>query len=269
MNQITIQCRLVASESTRQLLWKLMAEKNTPLINELIEQVTQHDDFELWRQKGKIPSSAVSQLCQSLRTDPRFQGQPARFYTSASHAVDYIYKSWLKLQKRLQDQLQGKIRWLEILKSDRELIEISNCDRARIRQKATEILASITVPSPTERSETQQTRKRRKSKQAENSSSSKSVSSLLVEAYSKTTNILDRCAISYLLKNRCQVTECDEESDKFAKRRRKVEIQIKRLQEQLEGRLPKGRDLTGQSWLNTLVTASTTVPQDNTEAKRW
>ncbi|MBN3925813.1 hypothetical protein [Nostoc sp. NMS4] len=37
MSQITIQCRLIASESTRQKLWKLMAELNTPLINELLQ----------------------------------------------------------------------------------------------------------------------------------------------------------------------------------------------------------------------------------------
>ena len=34
MSLKTIQCRLVAKESTRQQLWELMAHKNTPLINE-------------------------------------------------------------------------------------------------------------------------------------------------------------------------------------------------------------------------------------------
>lgn len=46
MSQITIQCRLVASPETRQQFWTLMAERNTPLINTLIEQVGQHEDFE-------------------------------------------------------------------------------------------------------------------------------------------------------------------------------------------------------------------------------
>jgi hypothetical protein len=55
MSQITIQCRLVASEPTRQYLWKLMADTNTPLINELLKQVGQHPDFEAWRHKGKLP----------------------------------------------------------------------------------------------------------------------------------------------------------------------------------------------------------------------
>jgi hypothetical protein len=46
VSQITIQCRLVASPETRQQLWLLMAERNTPLINTLIEQLSQHPDFE-------------------------------------------------------------------------------------------------------------------------------------------------------------------------------------------------------------------------------
>jgi hypothetical protein len=72
MSQITIQCRLVASASTRQKLWKLMAELNTPLINELLMQMRQHPDFETWQQKGRISAVIVKQLCEPLKTDPRF-----------------------------------------------------------------------------------------------------------------------------------------------------------------------------------------------------
>ncbi len=72
MSQITVQCRLIASESTRQQLWTLMAELNTPLINELLQQLSKHPDFEKWRQNGKFPSTVVSQLCQPLKTDPQF-----------------------------------------------------------------------------------------------------------------------------------------------------------------------------------------------------
>jgi hypothetical protein len=75
--------------------------------------------------------------------------------------------------------------------------------------------------------------------------------------------------IAYLLKNRCALPDSEEDPQKFAQRRRKAEIQVQRLQDQIEGRMPKGRDLTGQSWLETLITAATTVPQDNAEAKRW
>jgi len=254
MSQITIQCRLIASEATRFALWTLMAEKNTPLINELIEQVNQHTDFEKWKQKGKIPSSTVNQLCQSLRPDPRFAGQPARFYTSAANTVDYIYKSWLTLQKLLSSQIQRKTRWLETLKSDQELVELSGCDLIAIRQAAAETLAAVTKNPPQEQPDQvgKKPKRTKKSRQPNDSGASRSISSLLFEAYRDTKDIVPQCAICHLLKNSCRVSDREEDPDKFNKRRRKVEIQIQRLQDQLEGRLPKGRDLTGQSWLNTL-----------------
>ena len=95
-----------------------MAELNTPLINELLRQVSQHPEFETWRQKGKHPTSGVKELCEPLKTDPRLIGQPARFYTSATTLVNYIYKSWFALMKRSQYQLEGKTLWLEMLRSD-------------------------------------------------------------------------------------------------------------------------------------------------------
>ncbi|MHC5675614.1 type V CRISPR-associated protein Cas12k [Nostoc sp.] len=143
MSQITIQCRLVASESSRHQLWKLMAELNTPLINELLHQVNQHPEFETWRQKGKHPNSVVKKLCEPLKTDPRFIGQPGRFYASARALVNYIYKSWFALMKRSQFQLEGKNRWLEMLNSDVELVESSGVSLDSLRTKAAEILVQF------------------------------------------------------------------------------------------------------------------------------
>ncbi|MBN3947119.1 MAG: hypothetical protein HWQ38_11805 [Nostoc sp. NMS7] len=268
MSQITIQCRLIASESARQQLWTLMANLNTPLINELLEQLGKHPDFENWQQKGKLPTTVVSQLCQSLKTDPRFAGQPSRLYMSAIHIVDYIYKSWLAIQKRLQQQLDGKMRWLEMLNSDIELVETSGSSLEAIRTKASEILA---IAMPTSDSDSSQP-KRKKGKKAKKSSSSspdRSLSNKLFEAYQEAEDILSRSAISYLLKNGCKLSDKEEDPEKFAKRRRQVEIQIQRLTEKLISRMPKGRDLTNAKWLETLFTATTTVPEDNAEAKRW
>ncbi|MBD2528211.1 hypothetical protein H6G97_01035 [Nostoc flagelliforme FACHB-838] len=93
MSLITIQCRLVASEDTRRHLWQLMAEKNTPLINELLEQVRIHPDMEEWLKKGKLPNGVIKPLCDSLSTQERFVNQPKRFYKSAIEVVEYIYKS--------------------------------------------------------------------------------------------------------------------------------------------------------------------------------
>ncbi|MGI2908252.1 type V CRISPR-associated protein Cas12k [Tolypothrix sp. VBCCA 56010] len=269
MSQITIQCRLVASESTRQQLWKLMAEKNTPLINELLLKVAQHPEFETWRQKSKHPTGIVKELCQPLKTDPRFIGQPARFYTSAIATVNYIYKSWLALIKRSQSQLEGKIRWWEMLKSDTELVEASGVTLDSLRSKAAEILAELTPQSDTVEAQPATGKKRKKTKKSKASDSDRSISKTLFEAYRDTEDILTHCAISYLLKNGCKINDKEEDTQKFAKRRRQLEIQIERLREQLEARIPKGRDLNDAKWLETLLLATDNVPENETEAKSW
>ncbi|MEH2413309.1 type V CRISPR-associated protein Cas12k [Nostoc sp.] len=251
MSQITIQCRLIASESTRQKLWKLMAELNTPLINELLQQLSKHPDFEKWRKNGKLPSTVVNQLCQPLKTDPSFTGQPSRLYLSAIHVVDYIYKSWLAIQKRLQQQLDGKIRWLEMLNSDTELVEISGCSLEAIRTKATEILAMATPESDSNAPLTKRG-KAKKSKKSSASNPDRSLSHKLFDAYQETDDILSRSALSYLLKNGCKLNDKEEDPEKFAKRRRKLEIQIQRLIDKLTSRIPKGRD---EKWLKRYTTS--------------
>lgn len=263
MSLITIQCRLVASESTRHQLWTLMAERNTPLINELLKQIGQHPDFQTWRQKGKLPVGTIKQLCEPLRTDPRYIGQPGRFYSSALALVDYIYKSWLKVQQRLQRKLEGQIHWLGMLKSDEELVNHSGFTLEVIRIKASEILASLTLkdesPKPT----------KTKGKKRKSSESSRSLSKTLFEAYDNTEDILSRSAICYLLKNGCKVSKQEEDQEKFAKRHRQTEIKISRLEEQLNSRIPKGRDLTGEKWLETLIAATSTVPENESQARSW
>ncbi len=143
MSQITIQCRLITSESTRHHLWKLMADLNTPLINELLTQMAQHPEFETWRKKGKLPGGTVNQLCQPLKTDSRFNNQPGRFYKSAITVVEYIYKSWFKIQQRLEQKLKGQTRWLEMLKSDEELTTESNASLETICTNAAQLLSAL------------------------------------------------------------------------------------------------------------------------------
>ncbi|QDZ39040.1 hypothetical protein FRE64_03270 [Euhalothece natronophila Z-M001] len=255
MSQITIQCRLVASEDTRHQLWQLMAQQNTPLINELLKQVAEHPEFETWRQKGKLPGGIVSQLCKPLKEDSRFIGQPARFYTSATKLVEYIYQSWLALQQRLQWRLNGQKRWLEILKSDQELCTQAECSLKTLRHQASEILASL-QPSTS--------KSKKKSKKQKNS-----YGKSLFDAHDNAEDSLTRSAIAYLLKNNCKLPKEEEDPEKFAQRRRKAEIKVERLTKQIESSLPKGRDLTGEQWLETLLTAANTVPKDKEQFKSW
>ncbi|MBD2532008.1 hypothetical protein H6G97_21415 [Nostoc flagelliforme FACHB-838] len=94
-------------------------------------------------------------------------GQPARFYTSAIALVNYIYKSWFALMKRSQFQLEGKIRWLEMLNSDVELVENSGVSLDSLRTKAAKVLAEF---APLSTAETQSTnvKKAKKPKKPQN-----------------------------------------------------------------------------------------------------
>jgi hypothetical protein len=260
MSQITIQCRLIASETTRQLLWKLMAEKNTPLINEILWQINNHTDFELWQSGGKLPGTLVSDLCKSLKNKSLYAGQPARFYLSVIQLVNYIYKSWLKLQQRRQRQLEGQERWFLMLKSDTELLKECECSLDILRSKAREILSDVEAAIA-------------KAQKKPHSKKVPKKSSLLFDLYDEieAEDSLARSAICYLLKNGSKLPKPDklEDKKKFAQRRRKVEIKINRLKDQLEGSRPHGRDLTNEQWLETLLTAATTIPKDNKEARTW
>ncbi len=247
---MTIQCRLVASEAARRQLWELMAERNTPLINEILVRVGQHADFPTWRQRGKLPAVEVKKICDVLKTEPRFNGQPARFYISANKTVEYTFKSWLKIQQRVQFKLAGKRRWMEMLQSDTELVERSGISIENLHARAVEVMAQHQMSA-------EATPEKKKSSD---------VGRLLFESYWETDDVQAQCAIAYLLKNGCKVSDIEEDPEQFIRRRRKLEIQIECLANQLENRLPKGRDLTGQRFLNDLDTAAHSIPCSNAEA---
>lgn len=156
-----------------------------------------------------------------------------------------------------------------MLKSDTELVEASGVTLDSLRSKAAEILAEVTPQSDTVEAQPATGKKRKKTKKSKASDSDRSISKTLFEAYRDTEDILTHCAISYLLKNGCKINDKEEDTQKFAKRRRQLEIQIERLREQLEARIPKGRDLNDAKWLETLLLATDNVPENETEAKSW
>jgi hypothetical protein len=125
-----------------------------------------------------------------------------------------------------------------MLKSDEELTTENKTSLEIIRTSAADLLSSL-------------------------SSGEGSVSTRLWKARNDTDDIFTRCVICYLLKNGSKVPKNLEENlEKFGLRRRQVEIKIERLKRQLESRIPKGRDLTGENWLETLAVAYTTASQD-------
>lgn len=258
MTQKTVQCRLVAPEVSRYYPWELAAKKNTPLINALIRAIVTHPDFEIWREKGRHPSDTVSKLCRALKTAPEFAGQPSRFYMSAEKAVNYIFKSWFKIQNGLQQQLSGKQKWLEILKGDDELVELCGETIESIQNTASQILQEVNQAVVQEASDSLPAKQR--------------VSLIRKRIFKKLASAkrpLTRCAVTYLLKNHCKLPQEPEDTDRFAHRRRKAELQIQRLQAQIDSRIPKGRDLTGEAWVRTLLTATHSMPQNNHEHKQW
>jgi hypothetical protein len=244
MSIITIHCRLTASESTRHQIWDLMAEKNTPLINELLRLLSEHEDFEQWCEKGWLTAGLIKKLGGELRKDSRFQGQPGRFYTSAISHVEDIYKSFLQLQRQLRFRLKGQERWLQMLKSDKELAQVAEVSLDDIRKAATDILERYLLEE-------------------------ENLSQKLFDAYDIARDILTQSAICFLLKNGCRVLKKAEDPAKFKQRLRKAEIKAERLRVQVESRRPLGRDLTNDRWSDTLLTAASTMPQDNSEAMAW
>lgn len=149
---ITIQCRLTASEETRRYFWGLMIEKNTPLVNELLQQVSQHAEFKTWQQSGKLPKKIVRQICAPLEQEEQFTGQPDRFYASAICMVADTYEAWFALQGQRHRRLDGMKRWLSMIQSDVDLAIKSATDVDTLRNRAKELLtqfyAGTTAPNP-------------------------------------------------------------------------------------------------------------------------
>lgn len=189
-----------------------------------------------WNSQTAIVFPSKSILASSVNQGGFIQVRSHLLSTSTSPGLNFSNDP---------SKLKGQTRWLEMLKSDEELIAESNTSIEVIRSNGTQLLSSL-------------------------SSKEGSISTKLWKAYNDTDNILTRCVICYLLKNGSKVPKKTEENlEKFGLRRRKVEIKIERLKRQLERRIPKGRDLTGENWLETLAIASTTAPQDESEAKSW
>ena len=147
MSIVTIHCHLTAPEPIRRHIWHLMAQSNTPLVSELMKRVSQHPEFETWQRKGAVPQKAITDLCAPLREV--YPGQPGRFYSSAILMVLYTYESWLKIQQNLRRRMDGKQRWLDVVKSDPESIELSDSTLEAIKQRALEILNQFNAENET------------------------------------------------------------------------------------------------------------------------
>ncbi|PSB22940.1 hypothetical protein C7B76_02030 [filamentous cyanobacterium CCP2] len=249
----TVLCKLGADEKVRQDFWQ-WSIKHTLLVNELLIQVSQHKDFEQWKNSGTITKKAVVELGKPFKDPEReqFIELPYRFHTSATLLVFYIYQSWLKLHQKHSYKLQGKKKWLAVLDNDLEVAKHTDFSPQMIQTQASEILSQASA----QHEKSQQKRKKKSSKKSgETSKSHLAIMTILFDRHEQSQDLLERRAIAHLLKNGCQVNDAEEDLEALKLRLEKKRIQIARLEKQLERRLPDGRDPTGERFASNLAQA--------------
>ncbi|PSB59903.1 hypothetical protein C7B61_18375, partial [filamentous cyanobacterium CCP1] len=226
--------------------------KYTLLVNRLLEQVGQLSEFKQWQEKGSISKEPVKQLCDALKKHhAEFQGLPHRFYISAKLMVTYTFESWLALQQRRRRKIDGKRRWLNRVEDDIELAKVTDFSPEMIQNRARKILAEIHPSNPVEpepeTSSDNEINEGENCQEEEEMNQPKSLLSCLFDLYDSTEDALTLRAIVHLLKNNGEVNEEDEDPKKLELRLAAKREEIQRLEKQLQGRLPKGRDPTGET----------------------
>jgi hypothetical protein len=241
----TIEFLLCTCIKTRESLWNLFLEYSL-LINCLIQEVISDDRFEDWRKQGKITRQVLKELCEKAK-ESFSEALPSRFYTSAILLVSYTFNSWFEVQKKLRLKISGKERWLQVITKDLLLAEETDFSSEAILLRAEEILAQVEAKLEQEK--------------LEGNTHSK-MSFLFKELGTEEGELdpLDFRAIAHLLKNSCQVNG-EEDPDQLALRLEKKKVEIERLKERLESRLPQGRDVLGQ-YSEEAINRAIALPED-------
>ena len=252
----TIRCSLTTDEVTRKFLWEAMVTY-TLLINTLFKEVTEHNQFQEWQAKGFIPQEPLEKMIEDSKKCPNSQKLPDRFYDSATRITQYVYKSWFSIQKQRHCRMLGKKRWLRIVQQDYDLEQSTNFTLEEIFAKAQAILEELSPPSET------QGNSRRKRKLTR---SGKSLIGELLDQFEATTDALYQRAIIHLLKNDLKVSEKPDDPEELRQRLDSKQIEIDRLEEQLQSRFPKGRDPTGERFAAVLLDAISLPLEDDTDS---
>ncbi|MEH2126919.1 type V CRISPR-associated protein Cas12k [Nostoc sp.] len=280
----TIRCHLDASEDVLQKVWEEMTQKNTPLIIQLLKSVSEQPEFEANKENGNITKNEITKLRESITKNSELEKQSGRLRSSADSFVKMVYSSWLTLYQKRKNQKEHKEYFLNnILKSDVELVEESNCDLQIIRSKAQEILSQpekvLIQINNDNKNKTKSSSKiikknsvkeNRVPKEDANKIIPKTLNGILYEIHRTTQEVVTRCAVTYLLKNYNKVSEVEENIKKLEKRRTEKEVQIRRLEKQIQNnRLPNGRDITGEIYDEAFDNLINQASKDNEEYKEW
>ena len=280
-NRNNFESIAVASESARQMLLQLSIA-STQLGKVLNDQISQHPEFETWRNNGSIPVGVLKDLWDLERSQAPYKQIPERFNRSAWLSIKNIYAGWFKTQKKLLNKLNGLNRWLGIIKSDHELVEMSKCELEEIQSRATQIASEIRSQLREAKQSTDGINHLSNSATNhaahtdnegghtcnESTESSRSLANKLFKVYFSLVetdgSLFDRCAIVHLLKNGCKVATKPEDSKKFSDTCRKNHKKAERIEKQLAARMPKVRDL-GEKALKALSDGLQVVTLDNAE----
>lgn len=265
MSVITIQCRLQAQEETLRHLWIMMVEQNTLLVSQILEHIKSHPELDLWLERGYISDETIKEIVKNLKQQPKYHRMPGRFSNSAETLVKEIYKSWFAVQRMKKNLLWGKTRWLTMLKSEQELLEQTGLTLPQLQAEAEKIL-------------NREQKKFDKLKQNKDSETEtpKDLFAHFFQVYDrvtknyekekkphlKTKKLIKQCSVVYLLKNKCSISIESEDPEKYKQYRLKKEIQLDRLEEQLKARLPQGRNLAKEEYLEALEQAQCLITEN-------
>lgn len=230
-----------ASADATELIWQLSIA-STQLCQDLNRRLIEHEDFETWKQQGRIPPQSLKDLWNSVRSNPPYRDLPERFNRSAWLRIESIYTAWFHKQSQLSFQLQRLNRWLDIVQSDRQLVETCGCQLVEIQQRAAQILAEFEA-----RVLNSAASELKLTSDAESPGSAHNLIDELFNTYfalaDHNGSVLDRCAIVHLLKNGGKVAAQPENAVNFARRCSLKRQRAERLAKRAAAPAPKVRDL--------------------------
>jgi hypothetical protein len=132
-----------SSEDVRQHLWQLFLISSA-LIDELLDRLSQHKDFQIWQQQGNLPDDVLKTCWQELKSSPSYDEKlPSRFFSSIQSTVKIIYASWLSVHRQKQRRLEGLNRLIKIVYSDEDLLDMCQCQFDRLQENAELMLSEI------------------------------------------------------------------------------------------------------------------------------
>ena len=246
-----------SEEVKKQVL--LLSIRSTQLCKAIGDSLSKRDELDEWISKGAIPEKVLKAEWEIARNQKCFRDMPSRFQTTALLRIQETFSGWFEQRKQKRREIDRSQRWLDIVKSDAELMEISGLDIEDIKAKALEILQEAKKISETSQAQPEPAPESCVSEEKNSADTTptanpypnqpyKSVFSILFEMYEEVVqhDLVATCAISHLLKNRASIATETEDTKAFEARIRKKKKEVERLKSQLNSRLPRFRVFSDQ-----------------------